>query len=177
MELNATSPSSSRAAPTPGAPRRGARMGCPGVPPPPTMTGTRNMASAPASVSSADHNPCPAPQCLGPSSHSLTPQSSTPTVATAMELPASSLLSSMAPPTIPVPQMGAPMATAGVPPPPASTRTRNTASAPTEVPAGRGACRGGGTQGGHMRDLSIVQSSGWGSVWDSITDTLLQTRR
>lgn len=30
-------------------------MGCPGVPPPPTMTRTRNTASAPASVSSGDH--------------------------------------------------------------------------------------------------------------------------
>lgn len=147
MVPNATSPSSSRAAPTPGAPRRGARMGCPGVPPPPAMTGTRNTASAPASVSSGDHNPCPNPQCLGPSSLSLTPQSSIPTVATAMELPASSLLSSMAPPMTPVPQMGAPMATAGVPPPPALTRTRNTASAPTEVPARQGGMQGRGHTG------------------------------
>lgn len=177
MEPNATSPSSSRAAPTPSAPRRGARTGCHGVPPPPTMTRTRNTASAPASVSSDNHNPCPALQCLGPSSLSLTPQSSIPMVATAMEPPVSSLSSSMAPPTTAAPQMGAPTATAGVPPPPASTRTRNMASAPTEVPAGRGVCRGGGTQGGHVRDLSVVLGSGWCSVRHSLTDVLLQTRR
>lgn len=63
----ATSPSSSRAAPTPGASRRGARTGCPGVPPPPATTGTRNMASAPANVSSCgrDCSPCPASRVPG----------------------------------------------------------------------------------------------------------------
>lgn len=62
MGPTATSPSSSRAARTHGASRRGARTGCPGVPPPPATTGTRNMASAPANVSSGSHgcSPCPA---------------------------------------------------------------------------------------------------------------------
>lgn len=151
-------------------------MGCPGVPPPPTTTRTRNMASAPASVSSGSYNPCPAPLCLGLSSLSLTPQSSTPMVATAMEPPASSPSSLMAPPTIPVPQMGAPMATAGVPPPPTLTRTRNTASAPTEVPAGRGTCRGGGTQRGHMRDLRVVLGSGWCSQGPGTASLTLHCR-
>lgn len=60
----ATSPSSLRATPTPGASRKGARTGCPGAPPPPATTGTRNMASAPANVSSGGCSPCPVPWVL-----------------------------------------------------------------------------------------------------------------
>lgn len=61
MGPTATFPSSSRAAPTRGASQRGAQTGCPGVPPPPATTVTRNTASAPANVSSSSCSPCPAP--------------------------------------------------------------------------------------------------------------------
>lgn len=131
----ATSPSSLRVAPTPSASRRAARMGCCGVPPPPATTPTRPTASAPASVSSTGWR-LRSPVGLGPFSPLLPLQCSTPMVATAMGLPASSPSSSMAPPMTPAPQMGALTAIAGVPPRPTSTRTRNTASAPTEVRVG-----------------------------------------
>lgn len=131
----ATSLSSLRANPTPGASQKAAQTGCCGVPLLPATMLTRLTASAPASVSSTGWR-LHSPVGLRLFSPLLPLQCSTPMVATAMDLPASSPSSLMAPPMTPAPRTGALTATAGVPPQPTLTRTRNTASAPTEVRVG-----------------------------------------